>query len=346
MPLNFDKFEPLETPPPSVNFDNFVAVEERTHGASGDWSASSGEQALGRFAKGVTAGIAGPLESIGIASTALARKFGDPILQQENRDYKVEDRPTYQLGKRLRRKSAEMFPVDELRPQTFLGDVLPEAAGSMVAFIGGGLAGKAAKAGGAATVASLGAGAGGAEAFDEAKKKGASDEDAFKVFAINAGIGTSEAVPIGGWLARLNKASGNKLTRAIREGSEEAIQEIFQQYSGNLTAQKFFDPERSWDQGLAIGGAAGFTLGSLMSLVVSGIGGRRARLGQPEQQPEVPLIDFDAELARLRKEDNAAIQRKEEREQEYSNTSQGRLPAETSGGDFYLARWRFNDWSF
>src|SRR6185436_9952369 len=119
------------------------------------------------------------------------------------------------------------------------------------------------------------------------------DNDAFKVFAINAGLGTTEAVPIGGWLARLNKASGNKLTHAIREGSEEAIQEIFQQYGSNLAAKEFYDPERPWDQGLGVSGAAGFTLGSLMSLVVSAMGGRRARMTQ--RQP--PLIDCD-EIAR------------------------------------------------
>lgn len=236
----------------------------------------------GRIAEGLVGAIAGPLESIGVAATGLARKFGDPILPQESAT-KLEERPTYQLGKFLRRKTAEVLPVDETRPSTFLTDTLPSAFGSMLGFVAGGVAGKVAKASGAATVAALGAGAGGADAFEEAKKKGASDEDAFKVFGINAGLGTTEAVPIGGWLARLNKASGNKLTRAIREGSEEAIQEIFQQYGSNLTAQKYYDPERPWYQGVIEGGGAGFTLGSLMSLVVSGIGGRRARLRKEEQ---------------------------------------------------------------
>lgn len=243
----------------------------------------AGRQALGRFMQAAAGGLGGALEAIPIAATALASRFGDPLLSEaEERD--VTSRPLYRAGRAIRRAAEEAYPVDPNRPKSFFIDTLPQAAGSMAAFMVGGAAGKVAKVSGAATVAALGAGVSGADAFDEAKKAGASDEDAFKVFAINAGLGTTEAIPIGGWLNRLNRASGNKLKLAIKEGSEEAIQEIVQTYGGNLTAQKYYDPNRPWHEGIVEGGGAGFTLGSVVSLLVSGIGGRRARAtsGQPQ----------------------------------------------------------------
>lgn len=234
-------------------------------------------QVVGRFMQSAASPVAGALESIGIAATKLSNKFGDPLLEGSAGDYKVEDRPTYKLGRAIRKKVAEAYPIDETREKSFLVDTLPSAAGSMAGFIAGGAAGKALKASGAASVALLGAGAQGAETFNEAIKSGASDEDAFEVFMINAGLGTTEAIPIAGWLSRLNKASGNRLKRAIIEGSQEAAQEVVQQFGSNLTAQKYYDPDRSWSEGLIEGGGAGFTLGSLASLLVSAIGGRRAR---------------------------------------------------------------------
>lgn len=294
MPLNFDNFEPTFKP---VDFDSFVVTKP------------ANEQGLlphvaGRIAQGLVGSVvAGPLESIGVAASGFAKRFGDPIVGAEGAN--LASRPTYQLGQYLRKKTAEILPIDESRSKSWLADTLPQGFGSMVGFLAGGLAGKVAKASGAATLAAFGAGSGGADAFNEAKEKGASDDDALKVFAFNAALGTTEAVPIAGWLGRLNKASGNKLTRAIKEGSEEAIQEIFQQFGGNLVAKKYYDPSRPWYSGVIEGGAAGMTLGSLMSLVVSAVGGRRARLQQSTgnkdnaiDQGEIKTRDF-SELPRV-----------------------------------------------
>lgn len=252
--------------------------------------ADAGSQALGRFAQGFGSGVAGLPEATAIAANALTRKFGDPLLSAEEEAADVTTRPLYKAGRNIRDSFAKDFPVDETRPRTFLGDTLPQAAGNMASFVLGGAAGKALRFAAPATVAAAGAATGGAEAFDEARKAGANDEDAFKVFAINAGLGATEAVPIAGWLNRLNKASGNKLKRAIIEGSAEAVQEVVQQYGGNLTAQKYYDKDRPWQEGLIEGGGAGLTLGSLMSLIVSAIGGRRGRAGQATAEPPQPPI--------------------------------------------------------
>lgn len=247
-------------------------------------------QGIGRFGQAFVGGLA----SIPEAASIIAEKpaaFMESIFPLEGGvPRNARENLLYQSGQQLRNEAASVFPIDPQRPKSFVADTLPSGAGSMASFITGGAALKGSKllttpgqiAGG---VAALGAATGGAEAYREAIEKGADDDTAFKVFAANAALGTTEAVPIAGWLNRLNKASGNKLKQAIIEGSEEAAQEVFQQFGGNLVASKTFDPDRKLTGGTGEGAAAGFTLGSLMSLVVSAIGGRRAGLSGVEPPP-------------------------------------------------------------
>lgn len=261
---------------------------------------SAPEHAYGRFMQSFYGGLA----SIPEAAAVLASKpaaFMESILPLEGGKVRpTQENLLFQGGQALRDAIAKERPIDPNRPRSFLVDTLPSGAGSMASFIGTGGALKAVgltKTAGqvAAGVAASGAATGGAEAYREAVAAGADDDTAFKVFAGNAVLGTTEAIPIAGWLNRLNKASGNRLKAAIIEGSEELAQEVFQQFGGNLIAKETYDPKRSLSEGLIEGGAAGFTLGSLMSLVVSAIGGR-PRGKQPA--PVSPREDVPPPIAR------------------------------------------------
>lgn len=240
------------------------------------------QHAYGRFMQSFYGGLAAIPEAAAVLAEKPAAIMESILPLEGGKTRGAEENLLFKSGQALRDAIAKERPIDPARPKSFLSDTLPSGAGSMASFIGtgGGLralgvtktAGQV-----AAGVAAVGAAVGGAEAYREAIANGADDDTAFKVFAANAALGSTEAVPIAGWLNRLNRASGNKLKRAIIEGSEELAQEVFQQYGGNLIASETYDPKRKLSEGLIEGGAAGFTLGSLMSLVVSAIGGRAAR---------------------------------------------------------------------
>jgi len=175
--------------------------------------------------------------------------------------------------------------VAERNPQAgpmerFLAETLPSSAGSIVGFGGVGallsrFGGRTAPLGAARGVALSGAAAGAGDAFTDAKRHGADDETALFSAMVGAGLGATEAVPIAKWLAP--RGGGRVLMRALREGSEEMIQEFVQQLGNNVVAEQQFDPGRPWIQGAGEGAAAGLTLGTLGSLLASVVGGRKGR---------------------------------------------------------------------
>lgn len=248
------------------------------------------KQAIGRYAQGLSGMVAGIPESIGIGATKLGDaseaiglgRFGQPKTAEETGSYKT--------GRAIRKLYSTVYPVDEARPKNFIIDTLPSGAGSMVGAIGGGAAGRLAKLPAWLSVASTGAAAGGAAGYEEAKAAGGDDDQAWTSFLLNAGLGTTEAVPIARWLTRANKVSGGAISRAIKEGAEETIQEVFQQVGGNVAASDIagYDPNRPWYSGAVEGGAAGLTLGTLGSLLL----GRRGRIRNttPQGKTETPAF--------------------------------------------------------
>lgn len=294
--IDWNQFTPIDEPrrtiePPSTLRTPISPAEETISMSELISGAGKGsDQALGRFGQAFFGGMAAVPEAAAIIAQKPAAFMEKIIPLEGGVERPVRENLLYRGGQQLRNEAAGVFPVDESRPKSFVTDTLPSGAGSMASFLAGGAALKGSRllttpgqiAGG---VAALGASTGGAEAYREAIEAGADDDTAFKVFAANAALGTTEAVPIAGWLNRLNKASGNKLKQAIIDGSEEAVQEIFQQFGGNLVASKTFDPDRKLLSGTGEGGAAGFTLGSLMSFVVSAIGGRRGRSRGADEVP-------------------------------------------------------------
>lgn len=159
----------------------------------------------------------------------------------------------------------QTLPVNPKYAQEFFSGVVPQALGSGIAFLGAGALT------GGLSVIPLGMASQGAQGFDEAIKKGASLEDAFRSFNLNAIVGTTEALPIISLLNKVDKGTGGSikklLVNMLKQGTEEAIQETFQKISGNLIASKIvkYDPTTGTFSGVAESGAAGFTVGALMA---------------------------------------------------------------------------------
>ena len=83
-------------------------------------------------------------------------------------------------------------------------------------------------------------------------QSGATVGQAASASALNAMMGTTEALPLGGMLERINKGTGGKLAQvishAVREAGEEATQEALQQVFQNAVASDGigYDPQRGW----------------------------------------------------------------------------------------------------
>lgn len=231
------------------------------------------KQAGARTVQGVAGGVAGIPEAIAITADKIGKTF--PSIDEGK---PLEELATYKLGRAIREKAQAIAPVDETRPKGFFTDTLPQGAGSMAAFIGGGMAGRAARVPAWAATAMLGAGVSGADAFDEAIRAGANEQQAWTSFLVNAGVGTSEAVPIARWLGDLNRAGGGIVRRAMVEGGEEAMQEFVQQVAGNLNASSLagYDPSRPWYQGSGEGCGGGLHAGQFDECAIPGAGAWRS----------------------------------------------------------------------
>ena len=209
------------------------------------------------------------------------------------------------LGNFIIEKSREIFPEDEARQYEFMTK-LSQGAGSMLAFMGPTLtatvftkagpkvlariadefgteaaskfAEKQAVATAYTTSGTLGAAMQAESEAKGAEAAGADYNATRNVFLLNIPGGASEAVPIGHLFA---SPTGRLLNRIFAEGGEEFSQEFGQQVASNIIAQKFYDPERKWDDGAWESAAVGFILGSHAEMARSGY--YSARLGK--QQP-------------------------------------------------------------
>jgi len=200
-----------------------------------------------------------------------------------------------ELGKQLEAGSEFLFPVDPQQTKTFLGGTLPKAVGSMAAFAGPGLAAKTV-AGGTRLAMTLGAAAGIGQGYEEATEAGVSTEKIVGSMVANGLLGATEALPINGWLKRVDGVLGGQLAqkfakyagRPVAEGLagaiEEGLQEIGQQFGSNVTARLLYDADRELGAGVTEGGAAGGIIGFVMSALGARFG--RGRQREPIVQPE------------------------------------------------------------
>lgn len=188
------------------------------------------------------------------------------------------------LGKIIRETADRMFPEDKILRQNFITQVAG-GIGQSATFMAAGAAGG----GGAVPVMTTGAFAGGSPAYRQAKESGATDDQAFASMLVGMGLGTTEAVPVAGWVSRLQKGVPGPLKKHVMElmaeGLEEGGQEFFQQFLQNAADKGIYDPKRNVWTGTVEGAEVGFTSGALISALVSAVTGVRARRGHPGVTP-------------------------------------------------------------
>lgn len=202
------------------------------------------------------------------------------------RDVPIEESFFYEIGKGIDSLAEDLLPMaDPRQSNSVLSQQLPEAAGTMAGFVGGGVAGRLAKLGKWAVTAVLGAGVEAASVFEEAKAHGASDTDALKAAGWAAPIGMSEALPLGRILDRFGGAKGLRkvVTDAIKGAIEEGAQEFGQTVGENIVASAYYDKGRDPLEGTGTAAGIGGLLGLMTGL---GVGYLGHRLNKTRPSPE------------------------------------------------------------
>lgn len=194
---------------------------------------------------------------------------------------------------------AEAFPRDPRLEGDFLFDVLPGAAGSAAAFIGGGLAGRVVKLSAGLTAATVGALSNADASIRQAKGAGRSDRDVFFAGLVGLGTGASEGIPIGKAFQRLDDLAGGGVRRLIGKvaagAAEEIVQETVQGIADNAKVRAFIDENQGLFDGVVSQGAAGGILGGVLNAITVGIGLRRG-LRAERQAPVVPETPAESTL--------------------------------------------------
>jgi hypothetical protein len=247
-------------------------------------------QVVGGVARGAAGTIGSTLTGISALGTAIQRGAGFETPP-------IEENLTYRMGRGLQAAAAEYTPNDPRLSESFLYEDVPSALGSAGAFLAGGFA----SGGSRAAIAGMGALAGGGAGFEDARREGATEDDAQLSALLNGIVGTSEALPLAKFLNRFNGLSGNTLVpavlngfsarlankfgqsatqvgaNAVRETFEEALQETFQGVAGNTIASQIvqYDPDRKILEGVAEQAGAGGVTGLLLSLASSAVGRHR-----------------------------------------------------------------------
>lgn len=228
---------------------------------------------LGSFAQGVTDTVASVPQSVGILQKAVTGS-----------EEPVESTFPYRVGQGMSEGVAKALPVDPRMQGSFMWDTVPRGVGSTVGFGAMGALGSVARVPAVLGTMATGAAAQGVQGYQEAKQAGSNDSTAFLSFLANAGVGTSEALPIERILSRINKVSGGKLALALKaatSATEEGLQETGQQVAQNIIAQNLYDEDRKTLQDVAESGGAGALTGAFLHLVGHGANKALGRQTEP-----------------------------------------------------------------
>jgi len=260
-------------------------------------------------------------ESPDLSDPLIQTKFDTPEKRAALREELMRNLTTGEgsLGVDMMEFAEETFPAPE--DQTMTTDV-SRGVGSTVPYIAAGLAsarggramgssmaeltkvGKLSKELGHNPLAKWGAVSGGygapawlgmqharQEVFEDALRSGSEPMEALEYASQADIVGLSEAVPIAGWVRKLDKASGGSLSKIIKdiaiEGSEEVVQELGSSFLKDLFAQSTYDPERDlwiWKDKVEEGEVA-FSAAAVVSLITSLVSRRGG--GATPQKPEI-----------------------------------------------------------
>ena len=127
------------------------------------------------------------------------------------------------------------------------------------------------------TVAALGSLANATAGYKDALANGGTPDQALSAYLLSGVVGTTEALPLGRMLNRLDNASGGTFmyyaANAAPEALEETIQEAFQGAAGDIIAANIvkYDPDREMFKDLEEDAAAGGVSGTVLSLIMSAL---------------------------------------------------------------------------
>lgn len=213
--------------------------------------------------------------------------------------------PIFKAGQDFDTWVAQRAPTNPEFQEEWIASKIPNAFGSMAAFAATALATRGAmaplRAGQAAAYAApaaVGSAANRSQQFEDAVANGADIQTALRAAELGALIGSSEAIPVGNMLNRLDSVTGGAikkyLVRVAKEGTEEAIQEAAAGVMNAAVAQGLYDPTRGvWTMERAEEGALGAISGALMEtlLTLASPGRRRGTPGAPEPADEASPVD-------------------------------------------------------
>ncbi len=258
------------------------------------------QQAAGSAVRGAGGVLASIPEQIAIGAAALNRIL--PLDFAGGDETSAQDRTLYKLGQGIRGAAERIAPapVPELQ-ESFWATKVPQGVGSALAFMAGGLAGRAAKIPAWLSTSLLGSSAGTSEFYQDAIAKGADEATAQIAGTIGAAVGTSEALPIARIMRRLDGITGGTFSKAVIEAGkdtlEESLQEGAQQLAQNFTAQQLYDKDRAlFDEVMpnaGAGGVTGFLISALTQSLGLGIGRRNqaATMRQGEARRRAVISD-------------------------------------------------------
>jgi len=153
--------------------------------------------------------------------------------------------------------------------------------------------------------------------FEEALQDGATISEAMDTAGYAALLGTSEVLPIGRLFDRIDDSTGGAfrqtVTRMVKQGSEEAVQEALVEIGNAGIKLGVYDKETGlWDLGAQAGeaGAVGFTTGAILSFMADMILPGRRRGTTMDQPPAFEEFDRQAEIDDI--EQQARIEAAEE----------------------------------
>ncbi len=224
------------------------------------------------------------LKSIGVGGSAIDRATGAS-------DIPAEETPTYQLGQKWNEFVKPYIGQIESQYQDDFGTKLMGGLGSLMTLLiargnpeatGGQLAAqgvtqsipKLAAQGVGNTLASKGGVVAGTFAIDEyeqAKKKGLPEDEAFNVFLKNYFVNQTDAIPIESAFSKLNTlfkgGIAQKISAVGQGGLVEGTQEGIQTYLTNQIAKGSYDPNRDELFGVLDAMTVGGVLGMLLPAI-------------------------------------------------------------------------------
>ena len=223
---------------------------------------------------------------------------------------KTVDRPLYKAGESFDKVVRDSFPSNPEYQDEWLTSKIPSGLGSVLGYmtVFAITRGPASVVGAVPATVGIGVTTQQAFAFEDALTSGAEIDEAFDAAFSGYTVlsGASEAVPISRFFGRADAASGGAIKKALirmfKQGSEEALQEGFQDIMGNLTAQKLYDPERQlWGVDTTGEAAAvGFTTGAIVEFLASMFipGRRRGTAARSEPDPTRKTLQDQIDEAR------------------------------------------------